>query len=89
LATPIPHPGLKYHGYTATSIYHHQSFFFACKSNPSYDKMSSMHVDQVFESIDNFKEALRNWAIVDHFEYRWAFSDNVTDSVNIGTVTHQ
>jgi hypothetical protein len=32
LATPIPHPGLKYHGYTASSIYHHQSFFFACKS---------------------------------------------------------
>jgi len=35
-----------------------------------------MHVGQVFESIDNFKEALRNWAIVDHFEYRWSFSDS-------------
>jgi hypothetical protein len=35
-----------------------------------------MHVDQVFESIDNFKEALRNWAIIDHFEYRWTFSDS-------------
>jgi hypothetical protein len=35
-----------------------------------------MHVGQVFESIDNFKEALRNWAIVNHFEYRWSFSDS-------------
>ena len=35
-----------------------------------------MHVGQVFESIDNFKEALRIWAIVDHFEYRWPFSDS-------------
>jgi hypothetical protein len=38
--------------------------------------MSSVHVGQVFEDINGFKEALRNWAIVGHFEYRWAFSDS-------------
>jgi hypothetical protein len=29
----------------------------------------SLYIGQVFESINGFKEALRNWAIVDHFEY--------------------
>jgi hypothetical protein len=35
--------------------------------------MSSLYVGQVFENIDGFKEALRNWAIVDavqlHFKH--------------------
>ena len=38
--------------------------------------MSPVYVNQVFESMNGFKEALRNWAIVDHFEYRWKFSDS-------------
>jgi hypothetical protein len=35
----------------------------------------SLSQGQCFESLPGFKEALRNWAIVDHFEYRWAFSE--------------
>jgi MuDR family transposase len=35
-----------------------------------------MQVGQVYGSIDGFKGALRNWAIADHFEYRWKFSDS-------------
>jgi len=38
--------------------------------------MNRMQVGQVYGSINDFKEALRNWAIVDHFEYQWAFSDS-------------
>lgn len=38
--------------------------------------MSYIQVQQVYSSIDGFKEALRNWAIAGHFEYRWKFSDN-------------
>jgi MuDR family transposase len=38
--------------------------------------MSLIYIGQVFESLNGFKEALRNWAIVDHFEYRWSFSDS-------------
>jgi hypothetical protein len=34
----------------------------------------SLSYGQCFEPLAGFKEALRNWAIVDHFEYRWAFS---------------
>jgi hypothetical protein len=36
----------------------------------------SLQVHQTFLSIQDFKEALRNWAIVDHFEFRWSFSDS-------------
>jgi sorbitol-specific phosphotransferase system component IIBC len=36
----------------------------------------SLSYGQCFESLAGFKEALRNWAIVDHFEYRWAFSES-------------
>jgi hypothetical protein len=36
----------------------------------------SLYVGQSFESINGFKEALRNWAILDHFEYCWPFSDS-------------
>src|ERR1700722_2986564 len=79
LATPIPPPGLKYHSYTFLHRQFNlssQNLIFACKFDFLYDKMSSMYVGQVFENIGGFKEALRNWAIVDHFEYRWAFSDS-------------
>ena len=38
--------------------------------------MTYMQVNQVYSSINGFKEALRNWAIADHFEYRWKFSDS-------------
>jgi hypothetical protein len=31
--------------------------------------MSSLYVGQVFENINGFKEALRNWAIANHFEF--------------------
>src|SRR5277367_5029420 len=79
LAAPIPPPGLKYHRH---KFLHHQfnlsspKLFFTCKFGFLYDTMGSMHVGQVFEISAAFKEALRNWAIVDYFEYRWAFSDS-------------
>jgi hypothetical protein len=38
--------------------------------------MNHISVGQIFESIAGFKEALCNWAIFNHFEYRWRFSDN-------------
>jgi hypothetical protein len=59
-----------------TSIKHLQHFTFNHKSDRSCAKMSALYVGQVFESINGFKEALRNWAILDHFEYYWPFSDS-------------
>ena len=35
----------------------------------------SLQINQTFLSLRDFKEALRNWAIIDHFEFRWLFSD--------------
>ena len=44
--------------------------------------MAMLHVNQTFESIPDFKEALRNWAIVDNFDYRWKFSDSTRAKAN-------
>lgn len=34
-----------------------------------------MQVGQVYGSTDGFKEASRNWAIPDHFEYQSKFNN--------------
>ena len=44
--------------------------------------MAMLHVNQTFESIPDFKEALQNWAIVDNFNYRWRFSDSTRAKAN-------
>ena len=44
--------------------------------------MAMLHVNQTFESIPDFKEALRNWAIVDNFDFRWKFSDSTRAKAN-------
>jgi hypothetical protein len=43
-------------------------YIFAAKMN--------LQINQTFLFLSDFKEAMRNWAIVHHFEYRWAFSDS-------------
>jgi formyltetrahydrofolate hydrolase len=48
--------------------------FFLSKCRYFAAKMN-LQINQTFLSLPDFKEALCNWAIVDHFEYRWAFSD--------------
>jgi MuDR family transposase len=37
--------------------------------------MTALYVNVQFPSMADFKLALRNWAIVDKFEYRWSFCD--------------
>src|SRR5271167_3895849 len=38
--------------------------------------MAMLHINQTFGSLCDFKEALRNWAIVEKFNFRWKFSDS-------------
>ena len=44
--------------------------------------MAMLHVNQTFESILDFKEALQNQAIVDNFDFRWKFSDSTHAKAN-------
>ena len=40
-------------------------------------KMPALKINQLFGSLRDFKESLRIWALTEHFDYRWAFSDSV------------
>ena len=40
-------------------------------------KMPALIINQLFESLCDFKESVRSWAVTDHFEYKWAFSDSM------------
>ena len=44
--------------------------------------MAILQVNQRFGSISDFKEALRNWAVADGFDFRWQFSDNTCAKAN-------
>ena len=44
--------------------------------------MAMLQVNQSFGSISDFKEALRNWAIADSFDFRWQFSDTTRAKAN-------
>jgi hypothetical protein len=44
--------------------------------------MAMLHINQTFESLCDFKEALRNWAIVAKFDYWWQFSDSQRAKAN-------
>ena len=41
-----------------------------------------LHINQTFGSLRDFKEALRNWAITDNFDFRWKFSDGTRAKAN-------
>src|SRR5579859_1011167 len=40
-------------------------------------KMPALKINQLFGSLRDFKESLCIWALTEHFDYRWAFSDSV------------
>ena len=41
-----------------------------------------LSINQTFQSLSDFKEALRNWAIVNHFDFCWQFSDSQRAKAN-------
>ena len=58
-----------------SSIQQLQILLFRGKCSYFAAKMS-LQINETFLSLRDFKEGLRNWAIIDHFEYRWLFSDS-------------
>jgi hypothetical protein len=44
--------------------------------------MAMLQINQTFDSLPDFKEALRNWAIVEKFNFRWKFSDSQCAKAN-------
>jgi hypothetical protein len=58
-----------------SSIQQLQSLLFHSKCRYFTAKMS-LQINETFLSLCDFKEGLHNWAIIDHFEYHWLFSDS-------------
>jgi hypothetical protein len=44
--------------------------------------MAMLKVNQTFEFIRDFKEALWKWAIIVNFDFRWQFSDSTRAKAN-------